>query len=79
MINGLVLITMDNWITDEMRERIRGTSLANAKQLICGAVRNDLILDVAANSAKDLNAALGTFAEVQGVKGIIILRVTPGS
>jgi hypothetical protein len=79
MINGLVLITMDNWITDEMSDRIRGTSLANAKQLICGKLRNDLILDVAANSAKDLNAALGTFAEVQGVKGITLLRVTPGS
>jgi hypothetical protein len=75
MVNALVLIKMDGWVTDEMKDRIRGTSLANAKQLICGTLRDDVIADLAATTSKDLNGALATFAEVQGVKSITVVRL----
>jgi hypothetical protein len=70
MINALLLFKMEGWVTDEMKARIQATSLSNAKQLICGAIRDEVIVDVAATTAKDLNLALGTFAELQGVKDI---------
>jgi hypothetical protein len=77
MINALLLFKMEGWVTDEMKSRIQGTSLSNAKQLICGTIRDEVIVDVAATTANDLNVALGTFAEVQGVKAISVLKVVP--
>ena len=79
MVNALVLFKMDGLVTDEMSERIRSKSLANAKQLICGTLRDEIIVDLAANTAKDLHVALGEFAEVPGVKSVTILRITEQS
>lgn len=79
MINALLLLKMEGWVTDEMKARIQGTSLSNAKQLICGTIRDEVILDVAATTAKDLNVAVGTFAEVQGVKDVTVLKVSAQS
>ena len=79
MINALLLLKMEGWVTDDMKARIQGTSLSNAKQLICGTIRDEVILDVAATTAKDLNVAVGTFAEVQGVKDVTVLKVSAQS
>jgi hypothetical protein len=79
MINALLLFKMEGWVTDEMKARIQGTSLSNAKQLICGTIRDEVIVDVAATAASDLNAALGTFAEVKGVKSVTVLKVAAQS
>jgi hypothetical protein len=76
MINALLLLKMEGWVTDDMKARIQGTSLANAKQLICGTIRDEVILDVAATTAKDLNVAVATFAEVKGVKEVTVLKAS---
>jgi hypothetical protein len=75
MINALVLFKMDGWITDEMKARLEGTSLANAKQLICGTIQDEVIVDLAATTVKDLHVALGNFAEVPGVKSVTVVRI----
>jgi hypothetical protein len=79
VVNALVLFKMDDWVTGEMSERIQSKNLANAKQLICGQLRDEIIVDLAANTANDLNTALGEFAEVPGVKSVTILRITEQS
>ena len=79
MVNALVLFKMDGSVTDEMSERIRSKSLANAKQLICGTLLDEIFVDLAANSVKDLNVALGELAEVPGVKSVTIVRITQQS
>ncbi len=75
MINALVLFKMDGWITDEMKARLQGTSLANVKQLICGTIQDEFIVDLAATTVKDLNVALGNFSEVPGVKSVTVVRI----
>ncbi|HEY5707007.1 MAG TPA: hypothetical protein VIS96_15705 [Terrimicrobiaceae bacterium] len=70
---------MDRWITDEMKDRIQATSLSNAKQLIAGAIRDHVIVDVAATTAKDLNGALTAFAEISGVKGVTLVQTVQES
>jgi hypothetical protein len=77
MVDALALFKINGWVTDEIRERIRPKSLANAKQLICGTLRDEIIVDLAANTVKDLNVALSEFAEVPGVKNVTIMRITP--
>jgi hypothetical protein len=68
MVNALVLFKMDDWVTDEISDRIRSKSLTNAKQLICVTLRDEIIVDLAANAVEDLNVALGEFVKVPGVK-----------
>jgi hypothetical protein len=79
MVNALVLFKMDDWVTDEMSEHIRSKSLANAKQLICGTLRDEIIADLAANTVKDLNVALGELSEVPGVRSVSVVRITQQS
>jgi hypothetical protein len=75
MISALLLLKMDGWVTDEMKAKLQGISLANAKQLVCGRIRDEAIVDVAATTVEDLNTALGDFAEVTGVKSVTVARI----
>ena len=68
MISALLLIKMDGWVTEQAKERIQSQNLSNAKQLIVGAIRDDVVVDVAANTAQDLHLALATFAQLPGPK-----------
>jgi hypothetical protein len=79
MINALVLFKMDAWVTDEMKESFRSTTLANAKQIVCGTLRDDAILDIAATTVNDLNGALARLSEVKGVKSATVVRLIAGS
>lgn len=79
MINALVLFKMDAWVTDEMKTRLQSTSLANAKQIVCGNVRDDAIVDIAATTVNDLNGALARLCEVTGVKSATVVRLVLGS
>jgi ABC-type transport system involved in cytochrome c biogenesis ATPase subunit len=79
MINALVLFKMDAWVTDEMKTQLQSTSLANAKQIVCGTVRDDAIVDIAATTVNDLNGALARLSEVKGVKSATVVRLVPGS
>jgi hypothetical protein len=79
MTNALLLFKMDQWVTDEMKARLQGTSLANAKQLICGTIRDEVIVDLAATTLNDVNLALTRLAAVQGVKSVTVMRVGPDS
>jgi hypothetical protein len=79
MINALVLFKMEAWVTDEMKASLQSTSLANAKQIVCGTLRDDAILDIAATTVNDLNGALARLSEVKGVKSVTVVRLVPGS
>ena len=59
----------------DVKERLRSVSLSNAKQLVAGAVGNEVIVHVQSTTLKDLNIALGVFAGVPGVKSVSTLRV----
>jgi hypothetical protein len=58
MVNALVLFQTDGFVSDEIQEGLRSKSLSNAKQILVGRVRHQLILDVAANTIADLNRAV---------------------
>ena len=79
MTNALLLFKMEQWVTDEMKARLQGTSLANAKQLICGTIRDEIIVDLAATTLKDVNLALTRLAEVQEVKSVTVMRLVHDS
>ena len=79
MTNALLLFKMEQWVTDEMKARLQGTSLANAKQLICGTMRDEIIVDLAATTLKDVNLALTRLAEVQEVKSVTVMRLVHDS
>jgi hypothetical protein len=75
-MNALVLFKMDDWVTSEMTEEIRSKSLANVKQLICGPMRDQVIVDIAFSRITDLNVALGELAELLHVKSGTVVHVT---
>jgi hypothetical protein len=75
-MNALVLFKMDNCATSEMTEEIRSKSLANVKQLICGPMRDQVIVDIAFSRITDLNVALGELAELPHVKSATVVHVT---
>ena len=75
-MNALVLFKMDNWVTSDMTEQIRSKSLANVKQLICGPMRDQVIVDIAFSRITDLNVALGELAELPHVKSATVVHVT---
>jgi hypothetical protein len=75
MINALLLIKMDAWVTEQAKEQIQSQSLSSAKQLIVGAIRDDVVVDVAANTPEDLYLALATFAQLPGVRSVTVVRV----
>jgi hypothetical protein len=75
-MNALVLFKMDNWVTSEMTEQIRSKSLANVKQLICGPMRDQLIVDIAFSRTTDLNVALSELAGLPHVKNATVVHVT---
>jgi hypothetical protein len=75
MVNALVLFKTKGWVTDEVKERLQHTSLSNAKQLLCGQIRDEAIVDLAASTIADLNAALGKLAELAGVESATIIRL----
>ena len=77
MTSALLLFKMEQWVTDDMKARLQGTSLANAKQLICGTIRDEIIVDLAATTLEDVNLALTRLAAVPGVKSVTVLRVGP--
>jgi hypothetical protein len=79
MTNALLLFKMDQWVTDDMKARLQGTSLANAKQLICGTMRDEILVDLAATTLNDVNLAVTRLAEVKGVKSVTVMRVGPDS
>ena len=79
MVNALALFKMDAWVTDEMKSEIRSTSLGNAKQVVCGSMRDEIYVDIAATTVKDLNGALADLSQVEGVKNVTLVRVAPGS
>jgi Tfp pilus assembly pilus retraction ATPase PilT len=79
MISALLLIKMDGWVTEQAKERIQSQSLSNAKQLIVGAIRDDVVVDVAANTAQDLHLALATFAQLPAVRSVTVVRVDQSS
>ena len=58
MVNALVLFKINDWVTEEIKERIRSKSLANAKQLIC--VASWLIFYVAHSLRVDLDMLVAT-------------------
>jgi hypothetical protein len=76
MINALVVFKVDDLGTVEINERIRSKRLANAKLLVCGTLRNEIVVGLAANAVKDLNVALGEFAKMPGVKKVTLVRIT---
>jgi hypothetical protein len=76
MINALVVFKVDDFVTDEINKRIRSKSMANAKQLVCGTLRDEIVVGLAANAVKDLNVALGEFAKMPGVKKVTLVRIT---
>ena len=75
-MNALVLFKMDNWVTSDMTEQIRSKSLVNVKQLICGPMRDQLIVDIAFIRITDLNIALSELAGLPHVKNATIVHVT---
>ncbi|HSF54034.1 MAG TPA: hypothetical protein VLA71_09795 [Algoriphagus sp.] len=57
-------------------ETLRSKSLSNAKQLVVGSVIGfGVIMHIAANDLEDLNAALLSFAKIEGVTGIVTLMI----
>jgi hypothetical protein len=57
-------------------ETLRSVSLGNAKQLVVGnAYGFGVILHVHAESVVDLGNALGAFAQVPGVTGVLTLAL----
>jgi len=75
-MNVLVLFKMDSWVTSEMTEQIRSKSLANVKQLICGPMRDQLIVDIAFSRITDLNVALSELAGLPHVKSATVVHFT---
>jgi hypothetical protein len=78
MIWALVLFNLDGSDTEDTTERIRSTSLGNAKQLILGTsweIQDEVLVDLAASSGKDLNVALAAFAEIPGVKSVAVVHL----
>ena len=74
-MNALVLFKTDSWVTSEMTEQIRSKSLANVKQLICGPMRDQLIVDIAFSRITDLNVALSELAGLPHVKSATVVHV----
>jgi len=75
-MNALVLFKTDSWVTSEMTEQIRSKSLANVKQLICGPMRDQLIVDIAFSRITDLNVALSELAGLAHVKSATVVHFT---
>jgi hypothetical protein len=75
-MNALVLFKMDDWVTSEMTEAIRSKSLANVKQLICGSIRDQVVVDIAFSRIKDMNVAVGELAELPHVKSATVVDIT---
>jgi hypothetical protein len=73
--NALVLFQMNAWVTDEMKQGLAHTSLSNAKQLVVGSIRDQVVLDVTATSLADVSAALVKLAAVSGVKAATVVHV----
>ena len=72
MILSLVLIEGQN----VSEETLRSISLGNAKQLVLGnAYGFGVVLHIHAESLVDLGNALGAFAQVPGVTGVLTLAL----
>lgn len=72
MILSLVLVEGQN----VSEEALRSVSLGNAKQLVIGnAYGFGVLLHVNAQSPVDLGNALGAFAQVPGVTGVLTLAL----
>ena len=61
----------------EMKEKLGSVSLSNAKQLVEGVMRKDVIVHVEASTLADLNSALQSFAGTPGVTGVTTLMIRP--
>jgi len=78
MIWALMLFNLDGRDTGDTRERIRSQGLANAKQMILNTsweIQDEVLVDLAASSGKDLNVALAAFAEIPGVKSVTVVHL----
>jgi hypothetical protein len=62
---------------DEIGEKLRSVSLQNAKQLVKGVMRKEVIVHVEAGTLADINSALQSFAGTPGVTGVTTLMIRP--
>ena len=61
----------------KMKEKLGSVSLSNAKQLVEGVMRKEVLVHVEASKLSDLNSALQSFAGTAGVTGVTILMIRP--
>lgn len=76
MLASWLLIEIEDDVDlDGVTERVRSKSLSNAKQLVLGTESLEMMVHVRSMQLADLNAAVGEFGEIDGVKSVSTLHV----